>query len=461
MFDFPSSPSIGQSYSPAGGQTYQWDGQAWVSTGLLATASMIERFYPVGVATWTKPPGLACLEFEGSAPGGTGAGALNGGASVWAFGASGGSGAWGKKFFQAADLPASVTVTVTAATAPASGAQVADSPDTTFGSLITLPGGKRGAQGANVTTSAAPQFAAGGTTTASPTGVDIGSPGVAGDYAMAGIVGQASTTYCLIGASGPSPYGTRTYQIISTGFGPLGAVGYGAGGSGACNVGAVAARAGGQGAPGFIRLREFYTQVRGVVLSPDAPVDDGEYVRINGVWRLKSQRVDLSGLAFATGAAVPVPTGARLMKFAWDVGKVDAGAYAPSIRLSVDGSTFLAGASDYAYTGNYFAHNGTAVAGLAPTASPHMILSVSQAQAGYSNKGQGMIRVSRPTTGIPFGGFAVGNAIQAVYYQNLYQFYMNSAAQTGVLAFKAVSVGAHGYSGTFLDGSAFDLEWVY
>lgn len=460
MFDFPSSPTIGQSYSPAGGQTYQWDGQAWVSTGLLATASMIDRIYLAGASTWTKPAGLAYAEVEGCAPGGSGCGALNGGANIWSFGAAGGAGAWGRKLFAASDLPASVTVTVGVAGAPASGAVAAASTDNTFGSLITLPAGLKGTQGAN-TLNTATAFAGGGPATAAPTGVDVGAPGAPGDYSMVGMAGVGSSFFCLSGASGKSPYGAGVYQIISTGFGPVDGTGYGAGGSGTCSFGNVSPKVGGKGAPGFFRVREFYTQVRGIVLSADAPVDDCEYVRVNGVWRLKSQRVDLSGVSFATGAAVPVPTGARLMKFAWDIGKVDAAAYSPSIRLSVDGSTFLSGASDYAYTGNYFAHNGTTVAGLAPVASPHMILSVGHAQAGYSNKGQGMIRVSRPSTAIPFGGFSVGNAIQSVYYQNLYQFYMNSAAQTGVLAFKAVSVGAHGYSGTFLDGSAFDLEWVY
>ena len=37
-FDFPSSPTVGQSYTPAGGPTYVWDGFAWANADTIAAA---------------------------------------------------------------------------------------------------------------------------------------------------------------------------------------------------------------------------------------------------------------------------------------------------------------------------------------------------------------------------------------------------------------------------------------
>src|SRR5262245_63737522 len=111
MFDFPASPSIGQFFT-GGGQQWQWDGQAWVSVGLLATSQIIERIYLTGTSTWNKPAGLAYMEVEGTGAGGSGSGAAATAASTYSGGSGGSAGSWGKKFFAASDLPSSVTITV-------------------------------------------------------------------------------------------------------------------------------------------------------------------------------------------------------------------------------------------------------------------------------------------------------------------------------------------------------------
>ena len=42
-FDFPSSPTLGQQYAPAGGPTYQWDGTAWKVISNAPTAETRNR----------------------------------------------------------------------------------------------------------------------------------------------------------------------------------------------------------------------------------------------------------------------------------------------------------------------------------------------------------------------------------------------------------------------------------
>jgi hypothetical protein len=77
------------------------------------------------------------------------------------------------------------------------------------------------------------------------------------------------------------------------------------------------------------------------------PNDDGEYVMVNGVWRLKSQSFDLVGKLFQD---IPVPSWgpgqARLTGFATFPAKAFI-----SMVVSMDGSTFRSGASDYLIAG--------------------------------------------------------------------------------------------------------------
>ena len=78
----------------------------------------------------------------------------------------------------------------------------------------------------------------------------------------------------------------------------------------------------------------------------DAPQDGGEYVRVNGVWRLKSQGLTIGPAAFN----IAVPNGARHAKL---VGRMfgTVSGLNPVLRLSMDGSTYQSGASDYIYMG--------------------------------------------------------------------------------------------------------------
>jgi hypothetical protein len=89
----------------------------------------------------------------------------------------------------------------------------------------------------------------------------------------------------------------------------------------------------------------------GGITGPAPPMDGNEYVMVNGVWRLKSQAFDIAGLS---SLIIPVPAWGPLnmrMK-AIVFGSV---AQNQQLTISIDGTTFLSGASDYMISG--FTHN--------------------------------------------------------------------------------------------------------
>lgn len=98
--------------------------------------------------TWTKPAGVAHVYVE--AIGGGASGYTTSGSTGSSTGGSGGEGIQG--FFRAADLPATVSVTIGAGGAAVPGSSASngnDGGDTTFGSFLTAYGGVGGLQNNN------------------------------------------------------------------------------------------------------------------------------------------------------------------------------------------------------------------------------------------------------------------------------------------------------------------------
>jgi hypothetical protein len=88
----------------------------------------------------------------------------------------------------------------------------------------------------------------------------------------------------------------------------------------------------------------------GAAIVTDAPADGREYVRVNGVWRLKSQLVDLSGASQAAPAIVSMPLWAKFFRLQ---GQVFVGAAASFVQMQVctDGTNWVNGANDYSTGG--------------------------------------------------------------------------------------------------------------
>jgi hypothetical protein len=99
------------------------------------------------------------------------------------------------------------------------------------------------------------------------------------------------------------------------------------------------------------------------------PSDGGEYVMVNGVWRLKSQSFNLDGLSQLD---IQIPTTARLARLALSARLSATGQI--YMRWSGDGTTFVAGASDYIYGGAIHNSGSAAYGGQATVSGGAVVL---------------------------------------------------------------------------------------
>lgn len=187
---------------------------------------------------------------------------------------------------------------------------------------------------------------------------------------------------------------------------------------------------------------------------PDAPSDNGEYVRVNGLWRLKSRSLDLTGLVLVD---VPVPAAAKMAKLAISAKMGATGSLI--LRWSVDGTTFPAGASDYTVAG-FFHQSGTggyatqAIANL-----PHWILTASADNLTIFHTvdlTMGLRKGAGVFTG-NWKGSSYNNAAAGGMTHYVWGGYSNFAWPSDQI--KTIRVYAS--SGTAMAQGAIEAEWVY
>jgi hypothetical protein len=193
----------------------------------------------------------------------------------------------------------------------------------------------------------------------------------------------------------------------------------------------------------------------------DAPSDGGEYVRVSGVWRLKSQTLVLDGL---TAGEVTVPTGAKLAKLSGTLHQATTTYAAPCWRGSLDGTTFMQAAADYFYVG--FAHY--------TGSSGFQNLVGALANVGYLNFGtdypaigstfEMTLALTRPSSAQNFIGMVQGSN----YYSAATNYYSDYFLKSTLLSTNAGSYLAikklqflWNAAQTFLAPSTVDCEWVY
>ncbi|OJY66457.1 hypothetical protein [Rhizobium sp. 60-20] len=211
-------------------------------------------FNTVGTSTYTSSPNCTFRVIEGCGAGGGGGGSNTVSAGSCSAGGGGSSGAWGRKLIAGPLAPQTVVIGA-AGQGGALGSSGTPGGSTTFGSLITLPGGPAGTVGLITSVPAVSSSSFLGT---SPSGVDYGSGGGA---TYAGFNLQYSA---IGGAGGSGPYGTggtAAGQNAGSSSNPsnlagANALGYGAGGGGACSINTTGV-AGGNGSPGLLIVHEY------------------------------------------------------------------------------------------------------------------------------------------------------------------------------------------------------------
>jgi len=215
----------------------------------------------------------------------------------------------------------------------------------------------------------------------------------------------------------------------------------------------------------FIRFNDGsstqWVQVNGASGIADAPADGGEYVRVNGVWRQKSRTLILDGL---TTAEVTVPTGARMVKLTGAIYPTTATYAAPGWQASVDGTNYIAGASDYYHVGFTHATGSNAFVNAAGAASAVGYLTYGQ---DYTPLGIGFemtLPLARPSTGESFVGMVRGTYYRTLaadaYQDNVIKSVLLSTNLGSNLTIKKLKF-LWNAAQTFRAPSTIDCEWVY
>jgi hypothetical protein len=205
-----------------------------------------------------------------------------------------------------------------------------------------------------------------------------------------------------------------------------------------------------------------WLQVNASMILP--PQDGNEYVMINGLWRLKSQTVILDNQAQVD---VSVPTGAKLVKLAGAAYQPNATATSFVMRVSMDGTNFMAGASDYYYSGfiHYTANTPTAVQNLPGATVGYGLLTYNGTNLTMAHIFNGHMQTARVMTAVNshLTGLFDGDTFGASGYATSMTRVM--VLDTNMGGASALAVKALRFfwaaGGNFMPGSYVDLEWVY
>ena len=233
-----------------------WDGTAYrilsvMGPSVFARVSAmtgrllnVRVFNAAGTSTYTPTTGTNRVEVEIQGGGGGGGGSLAVSGANVCVGSPGSGGSWALGEFTSGF--SGVTLTVGASGAGGTGAGGSNGGSTSFGALMTAPGGYGGA----ITLGTAPAFA-GGSQSPVATGGSINGSGVCGMTSIA-----LSSTYGFGGQGGAGHWGGGG-SIVGTNTNGIAATAPGAGGGGTCGVSSCPNQIGGAGMAGAIIIREY------------------------------------------------------------------------------------------------------------------------------------------------------------------------------------------------------------
>jgi hypothetical protein len=168
------------------------------------------------------------------------------------------------------------------------------------------------------------------------------------------------------------------------------------------------------------------------------PNDGGEYVMVNGAWRLSRQSFDLAGKTTQT-MAVPVwgPTQARLTCYGYFGGTVTS----LLLRASVDGTTFPSGASDYSYSGFVHSTGTNAFQNQVATNNTHWLLTYGSDNVTVPSTIDVVVNLARNSAGnasMRSRGCSYNNAAAALFQTAFMEGYLNATNFPGTTPLKGL-----------------------
>lgn len=409
-FDFPSSPTSGQIYTPTGGPAYQWDGEKW--RGGQPSGPQTEQFFDcsgltvqdIVVPTWAR-----AAHIEGS---------IYVNQQNWILLRVSEDGTTFKAGTSDYGIAGPMHYSGTSGYAAQAGANIS-------GMWFTQSGDTPGF---------AHQFTA---------DIDVARPAGTSYFVMrsyahsydSATAGKSSTFWLFSYPNANTVTQLKALRIL------LGL-------------------AGSFGAGSWIRVKWFGNDAQVPISNAiaDAPSDNGEYTRVNGIWRLVKQSFDLNGKT-SQDVLVPAwgPQQARLTAFTHLV----SGTSSFGVRVSADGVTYAAGASDYTFGG--FVHNsGTlgsvTAAVLATTLWP---ITGTHDNTSLPLRAVADINLTRPTAtpsafAIAARGSCYNNAATSQFVTTLYQGYTGVSVIGSVLRIGGLRliIGSAGLAGSL------DVEWL-
>lgn len=211
----------------------------------------VQRFNTAGTSTYTPTAGTTRIHVRVVGGGGGGGGSGGVGAGAVSMGGGGSGGSYGEGWYTTGFSGVTITVGAggTAGTALPTPSAGGNGGQSSFGALLTAPGGIGGPAGTTVTppgivgSAGAPAAGAGGNVINAGGAVGTGGIAINSTTAVAGAGGAS-----VFGGGGAAPGGTN-----------LGLTGNaaGAGGSGGCTIASGAGSNGGAGQPGIVIIEEY------------------------------------------------------------------------------------------------------------------------------------------------------------------------------------------------------------
>jgi hypothetical protein len=186
---------------------------------------------------------------------------------------------------------------------------------------------------------------------------------------------------------------------------------------------------------------------------PSVPNDGNEYVWVNNAWRLVGQIVTpTAGTAFVN---VPVPAYAKLLHITGSV--FMPGTSFAAMRLSGDGTTFAAGATDYGVGGPYHDLNPPAFSSTAVAGQAQIRLTLNGDNINFPHTFMAFMNVVRNTTAQNFLLKAYGHALIGTDHETIW-YSGNLGPAFAQLRLGAIQLIAG--NSTFNAGSSFHLRWM-